>query len=295
MKKILLKLIEFCPANIKKIARKIIPKSKWTKLKDIQRKILFNSSGPYSDDQWISEKIIKNKFKKKKGLYLDIGAQDGVTGSQTLFLAKQGWKGVLIECDPYWVRVLRSYYEVFGDRVSIVDKQVNPQNIIGLIQSKIGLDDIDFLSIDIDSFDYHVLDAVLKEYKPKIICTEINELFPPPIKFTVLPKAKTLWRGDAFQGYSLQLGLQMAEKYGYKVSELHFNNLFLEKIENTTEAVNINAEKIYYEGYIARSGRKKKFSHNSKYDILLGWGTEDIVNYFNNEFKDRKNEYSIEG
>jgi bifunctional DNA-binding transcriptional regulator/antitoxin component of YhaV-PrlF toxin-antitoxin module len=200
----------------------------------------------------------------------------------------------LIECDPYWIRVLQSYYEVFGDRVSIVNQHVNPKNIIELIQSKIGLSGIDFLSIDIDSFDYHVLDAILKKYKPKIICTEINELFPPPIKFTVLPEAKTLWRGDAFQGYSLQLAIQLAEKYGYVVSELHFNNLFLEKIENTLEEVNINAEKIYYEGYIARVGRRKKFAHNKKYEILIGKKTEEIINFFNSEFKDRKNEYTIE-
>jgi hypothetical protein len=282
------------PASVKTLIRKIIPKGIWVSLKEMQRQLTFNSSGPYSDDQWITESIIKNKLGKKPGIYIDIGAQDGITGSQTLFLARLGWKGVLFECDPEWVKILRKYYCKFNDTVTIVEQQVTPQNIVELIENRIGASDVDFLSIDIDSFDYYVLDALLKKYKPKVICTEINELFPPPIRFTVLPEAKTLWRGDAFQGYSLQLGFEIAEKHGYKVSALHFNNLFLEKSDSATGVGAANAEKIYFDGYIARSGRNEKFRHNRKYEMLIGKRSDEIINYFNNEFKDRKGEYTIE-
>ena len=43
------------------------------------------------------EQIILNYFSGKKGTFLDIGANDGVTLSNVRALAELGWKGALIE------------------------------------------------------------------------------------------------------------------------------------------------------------------------------------------------------
>ena len=46
------------------------------------------------------EKYILEVFKGKIGRFLDIGACDGKTGSNSLALVEQGWSGVLVEASP---------------------------------------------------------------------------------------------------------------------------------------------------------------------------------------------------
>lgn len=43
------------------------------------------------------EAIIKYYFRKSKGRFLDIGANDGITLSNTLWCAENGWSGVCVE------------------------------------------------------------------------------------------------------------------------------------------------------------------------------------------------------
>lgn len=44
--------------------------------------------------------FVKNVLGKKNGFYIDIGANDGVTGSNSKLLEEHGWQGVLVEPNP---------------------------------------------------------------------------------------------------------------------------------------------------------------------------------------------------
>lgn len=57
------------------------------------------------------EEIILEYFKDKKGTFLDVGANDGVTFSNTRALAERGWKGVLIEPSPKAFALLKENYK----------------------------------------------------------------------------------------------------------------------------------------------------------------------------------------
>ena len=57
------------------------------------------------------EQIILNYFKDKKGWFLDIGAYDGITYSNTHALALLGWRGVCIEPTSNAYRKLRKLYK----------------------------------------------------------------------------------------------------------------------------------------------------------------------------------------
>lgn len=46
------------------------------------------------------EEVILKYFEGKTGAFLDIGANDGITFSNTRALAERGWKGVLVEPSP---------------------------------------------------------------------------------------------------------------------------------------------------------------------------------------------------
>jgi len=75
--------------------------------------------------------------------------------------------------------------------------------------------------IDIDGYDYFVLDELLSAFRPAIICAEINEVIPPPIKFTVKWHPSYVWGENHFFGQSIcQLNL-LCEKYDYALVELH--------------------------------------------------------------------------
>lgn len=56
------------------------------------------------------EQVILNYFRDRKGWFLDIGAYDGITYSNTHALALQGWRGICIEPTSNCFRKLRKLY-----------------------------------------------------------------------------------------------------------------------------------------------------------------------------------------
>lgn len=49
----------------------------------------------YSQDKFLNENFFKNK---KNGVFIDIGAHDGITMSNSFFYEKQlGWDGLCVE------------------------------------------------------------------------------------------------------------------------------------------------------------------------------------------------------
>jgi FkbM family methyltransferase len=64
----------------------------------------------YSQNE--EERVIKDYFKDFKGTFLDIGANDGVTLSNTRALAEDGWCGVLVEPSPRAFARLEANYSL---------------------------------------------------------------------------------------------------------------------------------------------------------------------------------------
>jgi len=90
-----------------------------------------------------------------------------------------------------------------------------------------------FLNIDIDGYDYYVLDAILSTYRPHLITAEINENIPPPIKFSILYTKNGSWNGwsgkssDHFFGMSISKLYDLCIKHSYDLINLNYNNAFL--------------------------------------------------------------------
>ena len=81
------------PATIKRLIRQVIPEPLWLRLKEKQRQAAFDSPGPYSFDEPAILRQIDAQ-PEVTPFFVDIGAQDGVLGSQTLALAKRGWQSI---------------------------------------------------------------------------------------------------------------------------------------------------------------------------------------------------------
>lgn len=57
------------------------------------------------------QEVILNYFKDHVGTFIDLGANDGITFSNTRALAERNWSGILIEPDPEAFERLQKLYE----------------------------------------------------------------------------------------------------------------------------------------------------------------------------------------
>ena len=141
---------------------------------------------------------------------VDVGAWDGIHLSNTRSLLQndvgsdnatsscsERWYGVLIEADPLKFDQLVKLYRddedttnhnntlLLNRTISVVDPQHNPNSLHGILQQQQQAQFanefmIDFLCIDIDGPDYHVLADLFhfSPYRPMVICIEFNPTMP---------------------------------------------------------------------------------------------------------------------
>ncbi len=161
-------------------------------------KIFFSQFG---EDSWISNNI---KL-PKKGFFLDVGAADGITYSNTYYFEKQGWKGICFEPNPENYKLASKFRDkVFQTAVSSVTGQRkfeisdSSPDWSRLVDSKIdrlrkqkkselfvtvksleqiitenGIESIDILSIDTEGTEIDVLESLnFKKINPKVIIVE---------------------------------------------------------------------------------------------------------------------------
>src|SRR3990167_6696005 len=104
---------------------------------------------------------------------IEFGASDGISCSNTARLREQGWAALLIEADPDLFEQLRAHESAV---VCCVHATVTPTNIDGLIADW-SLEQIDFLSIDVDGADFQIWEAMT--CRPRVVCIEYNLSVPP--------------------------------------------------------------------------------------------------------------------
>lgn len=97
------------------------------------------------------QEVILNYFGPFKGAFLDIGANDGVTFSNTRALALSGWCGALVECSPRAFNKLRANYAELETKgcfyfhdFAIGD--TNEQRVLNESGSLLGADDVGLVS-----------------------------------------------------------------------------------------------------------------------------------------------------
>jgi len=118
-----------------------------------------------------------SKLNLKNGKFVDIGANDGISGSLTFDLEKNGWKGILIEPNPILVERLKQFRTspVFQYAISSTEGEL-PFYIVEGAENLHGLSRFDYTK----EFEAHVnsCGGVVKKtiVHVKKISTIINEL-----------------------------------------------------------------------------------------------------------------------
>lgn len=260
-------------------------------IKEIDPQAVFHKEKVAKYSHLDEERIIDNYLNiitLENQYCVDIAASDGITMSNTYFLLKRGWSGLAVECDSAKFVDLATHYNTFN-RVNISKCMVTPENVISLLMAHQVPQKFGFFNLDIDGYDYFVLDQVLSAFRPSIICVEINEKIPPPIKFTVKWNPSYVWANDHFYGQSIcQLNI-LCEKYKYALVELHYNNAFLIPQE-ISPLPSLTPEEAYRKGYFERPDRKEKFPWNLDVEEVHNLPTDaalDYINKFFDKYKDK--------
>jgi hypothetical protein len=230
--------------------------------------------------------IIKDTIKDfETKFFVDIGASNIEAESQTEVLIKYGWKGIMFEIDPPKANDLRKRLNN-PDIIVICDK-VTPNNILEHLQDFNVPNDF-FLSLDIDSYDYFILEKILEKYSPSCIITEINEKIPPPLKFTVLYNEDYKWDESHCYGYSLSMLEDLLYKYNYNIAFLHMNNAVLtpgKQEESMTE--------VYNKGYYNNPDKYSLFHWNYNIDVINTLALEEQKKFLNKYFHKYSGRYLL--
>lgn len=261
---------------IKQFARSLLNKG--------DAKIFSNLDEQSSISRYVNELKLQSRF------CVDIAASDGITMSNTYALFHDGWEGLAVEYDAEKFSKLARTYRRFSG-VHPVQNKVTPANVISLLTDNKVPEKFGFLSLDIDGYDYFVLQQILSRFRPTLICAEINEKIPPPLKFTVKWDPQYGWKEDHFYGQSISQLHLLCGQFKYSLVELHYNNAFL-----IPQEVNIypalTPEAAYREGYRKRPDRKEKFPWNDNMEEILNLPPEEAVKFVNAFFRKYQGKYT---
>jgi len=240
----------------------------------------------YFDQEIIIKKYL-DLFGIEKGIAVDIAASNGVDSSNTVALYRKGWSGLAVEYRPsLFTHLAKNYHD--HQAVSLCRCKITPLNVVGVIRA--FCKDVDFLSLDIDGYDYFVLDAILEMFRPKLICAEINQNIPPPIKFTVKYDPVYWWGENGFFGQSLSQVEILCKRYGYHMLEIEYNDVFIAPNELTPD-MGKSPEMLYMEGFYNREDKDKCKYDRAMVEQLLHSDDNERIMYIDLIFSEYKGKY----
>ena len=101
------------------------------------------------------------------------------SGANTCRLHRQGWQGLLLDGGHQ------------NASINLQLEMISSANIVHLFRKYAVRADVDYVSMDMDSCDLWVLEALLSsEYRPRVISAEFNTNIPWPSAITFPDRAK---------------------------------------------------------------------------------------------------------
>ena len=170
-----------------------------------------NKFSQYGEEIIVSE--IFKQVKTTNKFFVDIGAGGaGRNLSNTKLLSLNKWTGLSFDMD--------------GSEGTIKEF-IKPSNILSLLKKYNCPNEFDFLSVDIDSFDYDIILNILSKFTPRLVCAEYNATLDPNIPVKLQYEDGYTWDGTNKYGFSFSAGKKLFEKFGYTIVHNHADtNIF---------------------------------------------------------------------
>jgi len=112
------------------------------------------------------------------GFFVEVGAWDGILGSNCRMLYEQGWSGIFVEADPKKCALLCSNYSGC-DRIECIHSRIGvKENLFDDVVAQKISGKIDFCSIDIDGLDVEVFETFGVNL-PRVVCIEGGQMLNP--------------------------------------------------------------------------------------------------------------------
>jgi len=176
--------------------------------------------------------------------------------------------------------------------VRICNTKITPCNLLSFLQGYDVPKEFGVLSLDIDSYDYFVLETLLTKYRPTVLMVEINEKIPPPLSFTVTYDETWGWDGSHFYGMSISQAEKLAHAHNYALVHLEYNNLFLVAGEHHF-LESLSATEAYNKGYLSKADRKEKYPWNQDMEELLTLPPQEGMEFLHERFACYKGKYLL--
>ena len=170
-----------------------------------------------SDEDGIIAEIFR-RIGVKNRRFIEFGCETGQENNTRLLL-EQGWRGLWIEGVPDYAGAIRWEFReaIAAGRLRFVEAFVNRRTVNGIFRDAGFTGEIDLLSIDIDSNDHHVFEAITV-VNPRVVCLEHNHTFDPGIDYAMPYDEAYRWDpqgGVAPYGASISSMAALAARKGY--------------------------------------------------------------------------------
>lgn len=243
-----------------------------------------------SGEEVVLQELLRS-LELHEGWVVDIAACDGVTNSNSLALYASGWGGLAVEGDPASFGRLAQVYRG-SPGVQLARLWVSPENVVPILRAHSVPEEFEVLSLDIDGYDHFVLAAMLEEFRPLVICAEINEMIPPPIKFAVRYDPSYQWQGGHFFGQSLSKLAELGGSYGYGIADVHYNNAFLVRADRASRPC-LTPDVAYRSGYLDRPDRLTRFPWNADVEEIHALDVAGKIAYIEERFSEQAGKYVL--
>ena len=146
--------------------------------------------------------------------FVEIGS--GQSGGNSAVLALDlGWSGLMVEAHRPHARKLRTLMGA-NPKVTVLCERVSSAGLNAMLKAQHLTGELDFMSIDIDSIDYWLLDA-LKQVSPRVLVMEYNAHFGPRRAVTLPDADLPSVRPKGYFGASLAALEKRARGKGYRL------------------------------------------------------------------------------
>lgn len=164
-----------------------------------------------TDEDGITLEICK-RIGLRRSICIEIGCGSGLENN-TLVLMAHGWKAIWFDGIP-----LAFDANINPDRLYHAQRLVTRENVMELITTATSGSSVELVTVDIDGNDGYLVEEILKNnLLPSIFIVEINEVFPPPIRFKQDYLSDHVFDNSRNFGWSLQVFVDLFDAYGYRL------------------------------------------------------------------------------
>jgi hypothetical protein len=146
--------------------------------------------------------------------FVEIGS-GGSGGNSAVLAYELGWSGLMIDASGGAVRSARTLFAA-RPQVKVEHRTLTTENIDQVIKRCGFAGDADFLSIDVDSIDYWLLEA-LTVVRARVLSMEYNAYFGPTRAVTVPNSPPPKGTPKGYYGASLAALAKCAQNRGYRL------------------------------------------------------------------------------